>query len=78
MMRRSRKPQIVADAAHAILNRPARECTGQFFIDDSVLYEAGVRDFGVYSVEPGGTLLADLFIDRNASAPPGVKLEFLR
>ncbi|TLY90257.1 MAG: NAD(P)-dependent oxidoreductase, partial [Gammaproteobacteria bacterium] len=47
MMRRSRKPQIVADAAHAILNRPARGCTGQFFIDDSVLYEAGVRDFGV-------------------------------
>ena len=78
MLRRSRKPEIVADAAHAILNRPARECTGQFFIDDSVLYEAGVRDFGVYSVEPGGTLLADLFIDRSASAPPGVTLEFLR
>jgi citronellol/citronellal dehydrogenase len=78
MMRRSRKPEIVADAAHVILNRPARECTGQFFIDDSVLYEAGVRDFAVYSVEPGGTLLADLFIDRSASAPPGVMLEFLR
>ena len=78
MMRRSRKPEIVADAAHVILNRRARECTGQFFIDDSVLYEAGVRDFGVYSVEPGATLLADLFIDRSASAPPGVTLEFLR
>jgi citronellol/citronellal dehydrogenase len=78
MMRRSRKPEIVADAAHVILNRPARECTGQFFIDDSVLYEAGVRDFGVYSVEPGATLLADLFIDGSASAPPGVTLEFLR
>ena len=77
MMRRSRKPEIVADAAHVILNRPARECTGQFFIDDSVLYEAGVRDFAVYSVEPGGRLLADLFIDRSASAPPGVTLEFL-
>jgi citronellol/citronellal dehydrogenase len=77
MMRRSRKPEIVADAAHVILNRPARECTGQFFIDDSVLYEAGVRDFALYSVEPGGTLLADLFIDRSASAPPGVTLEFL-
>ncbi|HLY52367.1 MAG TPA: NAD(P)-dependent oxidoreductase, partial [Steroidobacteraceae bacterium] len=37
MMRRSRKPEIVADAAHAILTRPARECTGRFFIDDSVL-----------------------------------------
>lgn len=78
MMRRSRKPEIVADAAYVILNRAARECTGQFFIDDSVLYESGVRDFDVYSVEPGGKLLADLFIDPAARAPPGVKLEFLR
>src|SRR3974390_43739 len=45
MMRRSRKPEVVADAAHVILDRPAREYTGQFFIDDSVLYESGVRDF---------------------------------
>jgi citronellol/citronellal dehydrogenase len=78
MMRRSRKPEIVADAAHVILNKPARECTGQFFIDDSVLYEAGMRDFGPYSVEPGSVLLADLFIDRSSSAPPGVELEFMR
>ena len=77
MMRRSRKPEIVADAAYVILNRPARECTGQFFIDDSVLYESGVRDFDAYSVEPGGSLLADLFIDPEMDAPPGVKLEFL-
>jgi citronellol/citronellal dehydrogenase len=78
MMRRSRTPQIVADAAHVILNRPARECTGQFFIDDSVLYEAGVRDFAPYSVEPGGPLLGDVFIDAAAPAPPGVQVEFLR
>ena len=77
MMRRSRKPEIVADAAHAILTRPARECTGRFFIDDSVLYEAGVRDFGRYSVEPGAALLADLFIGRDAPPPPGVQLEFM-
>jgi len=77
MMRRSRKPEIVADAAWVILNRPARECTGHFFIDDSVLYEAGVRDFAPYSVEPGGVLLADLFIDRTSRAPPGVQLEFI-
>ena len=76
MLRRSRTPEIVADAAYAILNRPARECTGNFFIDDSVLYEAGVRDFGRYSVEPGGPLLADLFIARDAPAPPGVQVEF--
>ena len=78
MMCRSRKPEIVADAAYVILNRPARECTGQFFIDDSVLYESGVRDFEAYSVEPGGTLFADLFIDATSPAPPGVKLKFLR
>jgi citronellol/citronellal dehydrogenase len=78
MMRRSRKPEIVADAAHVILNRPARECTGQFFIDDSVLAEAGVRDFSRYSVEPGAVLLGDLFVDAAAPAPPGVTIEFLR
>jgi citronellol/citronellal dehydrogenase len=77
MMRRSRKPEIVADAAYLILNRPARECTGQFFIDDSVLAEAGVRDFSRYSVEPGAVLLADLFIDRTSPAPPGVEIEFM-
>jgi citronellol/citronellal dehydrogenase len=77
MMRRSRKPQIVADAAYVILNRPARECSGQFFIDDSVLYEAGVRDFAPYSVTPGAPLLADLFIDASQPAPPGVQLEYM-
>jgi citronellol/citronellal dehydrogenase len=78
MMRRARKPQIVADAAYVILNKPARECTGQFFIDDSVLAEAGVRDFGAYSVEPGAVLLGDLFIDDTSPAPPGVQVEFMR
>ncbi|HYL01626.1 MAG TPA: NAD(P)-dependent oxidoreductase [Steroidobacteraceae bacterium] len=77
MMRRSRRPAIVADAAHVILSRPARECSGRFFIDDSVLYEAGVRDFDAYSVEPGGALLADLFIARDSAPPPGVRLEFM-
>ena len=78
MMRRSRRPEIVADAAHVILSKAARECTGHFFIDDSVLYEAGVRDFGAYSVEPGGPLLADLFIAREPPPPPGVQLEFMQ
>ena len=78
MMRRSRKPAIVADAAHVILTRPAREYTGRFLIDDSVLYEAGVRDFSSYSVEPGAALLADLFIGREQQAPPGVELEFMQ
>lgn len=80
MMRRSRKPEIVADAAYLIVTRPARECTGRFFIDDSVLAEAGVRDFERYSVDPGGVLLGDLFIDAASPAapPPGVAIEFIR
>ena len=78
MIRRSRKPEIVADAAYVILNRPARECTGQFFIDDTVLWEAGVRDFAPYSVEPGRPLLGDVFIDATSPAPPGVQVEFMR
>ena len=78
MLRRSRKPAIVADAAHVILSRPARECTGRFFIDDSVLFEAGVRDFAPYSIEPGGVLLGDLFVDARSGTPPGVQVEYLR
>jgi citronellol/citronellal dehydrogenase len=78
MMRRSRKPEIVADAAYVILNRPARGCTGRFFIDDTVLAEAGVRDFAPYGVEPGGPLLGDIFIDATSPAPPGVQVEFMR
>ena len=46
--RRTRSASIVADAAHAILTRPSRECTGRFFIDDEVLREAGVTDLSRY------------------------------
>jgi citronellol/citronellal dehydrogenase len=77
MLQRSRTPAVMADAAHVLLNRPARECTGQFFIDDAVLYAEGVRDFEPYSVAPGSTLFADLFVDRESPVPPGVKLEYL-
>ncbi|MDH3745873.1 MAG: NAD(P)-dependent oxidoreductase [Acidobacteriota bacterium] len=58
-----RKPEILADAAHAILARDSRECTGNFFIDDEVLAEEGVEDFDIYAVEPGQPLLEDLFLD---------------
>jgi citronellol/citronellal dehydrogenase len=78
MLRRSRTPQIVADAAHVILTRPARECSGQFFIDDSVLYAAGVHDFAPYTVDPASTLLGDLFLDATHPAPPGVTIEYMR
>ncbi|MGE5517224.1 MAG: SDR family oxidoreductase [Bacteroidota bacterium] len=58
-----RTPDIVADAAHAILTRPSRACTGNFFIDEQVLAEEGIADLGRYAVEPGGKLLTDLFVD---------------
>ena len=49
----SRTPEIVADAAIAILNRPSRECTGNFFIDEEVLRAEGVTDFSGYAIRPG-------------------------
>ncbi|MEY2169411.1 MULTISPECIES: SDR family oxidoreductase [unclassified Rhodanobacter] len=58
-----RRPEIVADAAHAMLLRPARECSGRFAIDEDVLREAGVHDFDRYAVRPGSPLLPDLFLD---------------
>ncbi|MGA3037716.1 MAG: NAD(P)-dependent oxidoreductase [Vulcanimicrobiaceae bacterium] len=58
----SRKPEIVADAAYAILSRPSRECTGNFFTDEDVLREAGVTDFSVYANDPNAKLARDLFI----------------
>jgi citronellol/citronellal dehydrogenase len=59
----SRKPEIVADAAHTILTKPASQCTGQFFIDSEVLKAAGVTDFDSYAVQPGRKLLRDFFLD---------------
>ncbi|MDX1455725.1 MAG: NAD(P)-dependent oxidoreductase [Gammaproteobacteria bacterium] len=57
-----RTTDIVADAAHAILCRDSSECTGNFFIDEEVLKEAGVSDFDKYAVEPGQPLLPDFFL----------------
>jgi len=61
-LRGARTPAIVADAAHAILTRPSRDATGQFFIDDEVLAAEGVTDLSGYSVTPGAPLLPDLFL----------------
>jgi citronellol/citronellal dehydrogenase len=67
-----RTPEIMADAAHAIFTSPSRELTGRFLIDDSFLYERGVRDFDKYSVEPGKTLMPDFFVPADSVPPPGV------
>ncbi len=61
----SRKPEIYADAAYAILKRDSKECTGNFFLDQDVLEEEGVTDFEQYAVKPGATLFSDFFVDDN-------------
>ncbi len=63
MVAASRTPQIMADAAHAILTRPARDYTAQTAIDDEVLAEEGITDLDQYAVTPGGELQIDLFLD---------------
>lgn len=61
--RHGRTPDVVADAALAILGRDARACTGNFFIDEDVLRAEGVTDFGKYAVKPGEELFPDFFLD---------------
>ena len=62
IIRRSRKPSIMADAAWNILTRDSRDNTGNFYIDDEVLQEAGPCDLDAYSVKPGSDLMPDFFI----------------
>lgn len=63
LMQRSRKPEIVADAALAIVDRPSATCTGNFFIDEAVLQQEGITDFSAYAVDPAMPLQPDLFVD---------------
>ncbi|MEV5850542.1 NAD(P)-dependent oxidoreductase [Streptomyces sp. NPDC051985] len=63
MRERSRSPEIMADAAYSILTRDARDCTGNFFLDDAVLAEAGVTDLSRYALGPERNLGKDLFLD---------------
>jgi citronellol/citronellal dehydrogenase len=69
-MARARRPEIYADAAYAVLNRPARECTGNAFLCEDVLVEEGVTDLSPYAYVAGAELAVDLFVD--AANPPGV------
>jgi citronellol/citronellal dehydrogenase len=62
IVKRSRKPEIMGDAAHAILVRPSTQCTGNFFIDDEVLNEEGITDLSQYAMSPGAELVQDFFV----------------
>ncbi len=69
VMRASRKPEIVADAAHVIFSKPASEFTGMFCIDDTVLSENGMTDFEPYRVDPRVDLMQDFFVPEDSVAP---------
>ena len=71
-MRNCRTVEIMADAAHAIFEKPAREFTGHFLIDDSFLYSEGVRDFEQYRVDRTRPLMPDFFVPADSVPPPGV------
>jgi citronellol/citronellal dehydrogenase len=74
-MRHCRTPDILADAAYVIFNKPSRECTGNFFIDDVLLYAEGERNFDKYRVDPSKNLMPDFFVPADTPVPPGVSLE---
>jgi citronellol/citronellal dehydrogenase len=68
VLKHARKPEIVADAAYAILTRPARACTGNFFIDVNVLRQEGMTDLTAYAVDPASSLALDFFLEQPISA----------
>lgn len=72
-MRRSRKPDILAEAAYRIFLKPARSFTGNFLIDDSFLSDEGVTDFEQYRVDPTAPLQPDFFVPDEAAPPRGVQ-----
>jgi citronellol/citronellal dehydrogenase len=74
MMRRGRKPEIVADAAYAVFAKPARQFTGNFLIDDNFLAANGVTDFERYRVDPAQSLAEDFFVPGDIPSPEAPKL----
>ncbi|RUS92116.1 hypothetical protein EGW08_000140 [Elysia chlorotica] len=60
-----RKSDIMSDAAHVILTRPSRKFTGNFCVDDEVLYSEGVKNFDKYRISSDGTLTMDFFLNEH-------------
>ncbi len=71
MVEASRTPEIMADAAYAVFNKPARSFSGQFLIDDLVLAAEGVTDFEQYRVDPSKPLMPDFFVPDDTPPVPG-------
>ena len=74
MMQASRTPEILADAAHMILNKDAREFTGNFIIDDTFMASEGVTDFDQYRVDGSVALMPDFFVPDDIPPPDIVSL----
>jgi citronellol/citronellal dehydrogenase len=74
VMRMSRTPEIMADAAYAIFHKPARSFTGHFLIDDSFLAGEGATDFEKYRAVPGEPLAGTFFVPDDPPPPPGVEI----
>src|ERR1700751_3429452 len=72
MMQMSRTPDILADAAYLIFQKPSRAFTGRFLIDDSFLASEGITDFEGYRVDPSKPLALDFFVPDDVPPPPGV------
>ncbi len=68
IMRRSRRPEIMADAAYAIFRRDARKYTGNFVLDEQILREAGQQDFSMYRFDPNEDLEIDIFVSPDSPA----------
>jgi citronellol/citronellal dehydrogenase len=78
VMRMSRTPDILADAAYAVFHKPAKSFTGNFLIDDTFLAGEGVTDFEKYRVDPSQPLAPDFFVPDDIPPPPGVTLATAR
>ena len=74
LMRRSRTPAILADAAYKIFHKPSRQFSGNFLVDDTFLAGEGETDFDKYRVDPSQTLQVDFFVPDSIPAPKGVSL----
>ena len=77
LMNMSRTPDILAEAAWRIFQKP-KSFTGQFLIDDTFLASEGVTDFDQYRVNPSQPLQVDFFVPDSIPAPAGVSLKALK
>jgi citronellol/citronellal dehydrogenase len=77
-LRHCRTPDILSDAAYMIFNKPAKEFSGNFLIDDTFMAANGVTDFDQYRVDATQDLMPDFFVPDSVPPPAGVSLKALK